>query len=123
MKTKIFSLITVITICFTACKKSDSITTPTPTSTTLEATWNLDLWDGVAATGSLVFTATTMNFTKGTSNEQTTYVKNANNTLTFTKTGGNIVWISGGNDWTIDSLTTNVLRMHSKYNLVVRCTK
>ena len=110
-------------IAFTSCNKEETANNNTNNSS-LEATWNLQLWDGAPVTkpGTLVFTSNSVNFTYGTSTETDTYVKTGS-MVTFTKTGGTVNWLSGGNDWVIDSLTSNVLRMHSKFNLIVRCTR
>lgn len=110
-------------IAFTSCNKEETANNNTNNSS-LEATWNLQLWDGAPVTkpGTLVFTSNSVNFTYGTSTETDTYVKTGS-MVTFTKTGGTVNWLSGGNVWVIDSLTSNVLRMHSKFNLIVRCTR
>ncbi len=118
----LFIALSIMLSCITSCKKDDATTT---TNNSPEVgTWNLQLWDGAPATGKLIFTATTLDFTCSTYNfsEQDTYTKSGN-TYTFTKTGGASIVISGGNNWTMDTLTTNVLRMTSKFGLIVRATK
>lgn len=117
MKNSIFC-IAIIAILFTACKKEESATAD------VKGTWNLQLWDGVPASGTLVFTATTLDFNCSTYSisEQTTYT-NSGNTYVFTKTGGPSAVIAAGNNWHMDTLTANVLRMTSHFGLIVRATK
>ncbi|HNE49576.1 MAG TPA: hypothetical protein PLZ64_00470 [Chitinophagales bacterium] len=103
-----------------ACKKENTKST----ATSVTGNWNLQLWDGAPASGTLVFTTSTLNFNCSTYGftEQDTYVQSGNS-FTFTKTGGSSSVISGGNNWTMDTLTANVLRMTSHFGLLVRATK
>ncbi|HUM51714.1 MAG TPA: hypothetical protein PK431_07845 [Chitinophagales bacterium] len=122
MKTKkiLSILIVLIAISFSSCKKENN-----NNSTALETgNWNLQLWDGAPAVGTLVFTANTLDFNCSTYSfsETDTYTKSGS-TYTFTKTGGASIVISAGNDWKMDTLTTNVLRMTSRLGLIVRATK
>jgi hypothetical protein len=122
MKNSILLLFVLATILVSSCKKDDNNNN---NNTSQEiGTWNLQLWDGVQASGTLVFTATTLDFNCSTYSfsEQDTYTKSGS-TYTFTKTGGASVVISGGNNWHMDTLTSNVLRMTSHYGLIVRATK
>jgi len=123
MNTKINIGLLAIAMLFTtmiACKKETTTTTTTPTTSAVSGNWNLQLWDGAAVPGTLNFTATnfTLNCTTFSLTDNGTYTSSGNN-YTFTSTGP----IGSGNTWVMDSLTTNVLLMHSNLNLVVRATK
>lgn len=113
--------IMLITIGMTSCKKEDTNNNTTALET---GTWDLQIWDGAPAEGTLVFTSNTLDFTCSTYSftETDSYTKSGNS-YTFTKTGGASVVISGGNNWTMDTLTSNVLHMTSNFGLVVRATK
>lgn len=121
MKKLTLIFVVIVSILLTSCKKDDNNSNNTSQET---GTWNLQLWDGVAANGTLVFTANTLDFNCSTYSfsEQDTYTKSGT-TYTFTKTGGTSVVISGGNNWNMDTLTSNVLRMTSRFGLIVRATK
>ncbi len=125
-----FNSITFITIIlfgavfFSACKKKETtplVNNPTAAET---GTWNISHWDGTPAAGTMIFTANTLDFncTTYSFTETDTYTKSGN-VFTFTKTGGASAVISGGNNWTMDTLSSNVLRMTSNFGLVVRATK
>lgn len=118
--TLIFIALAIVLLGLNACKKNDTKST-TPS---VAGNWNLQIWDGAPASGTLVFTASTLNFNCSTYgfSEQDTYVQSGSS-YTFTKTGGVSNVISGGNNWTMDTLTTTVLRMTSKFGLIVRATK
>lgn len=120
MKTIKNALIILLLLNLVACKKD----TTTQNTNTVTGNWNLQLWDGAPATGTLDFTATTLNFTCSTYSftEQDSYTTSGS-TYTFTKTGGASSVISGGNNWHMDTLTANILRMTSHYGLIVRATK
>lgn len=127
MKLRSFALMALVlaaTIIINGCKKKE--TTPTTNNNTAAetGTWNISLWDGAPAAGTMIFTATTLDFncTTYSFTETDTYTKSGS-TYTFTKTGGASAVISGGNNWTMDTLTSNVLRMTSNFGLVVRATK
>ncbi len=118
--TSIFIALAIVLLGLNACKKNDTKST----TSSVTGNWNLQLWDGAPASGTLVFTASTLNFNCSTYSfsEQDTYVQSGSS-YTFTKTGGASNVISGGNNWTMDTLTTTVLRMTSHYGLIVRATK
>lgn len=109
---------------FSSCKKKETtpvVNNPTAAET---GTWNITIWDGAPAAGTMIFTASTLDFncTTYSFTETDTYTKSGN-AYTFTKTGGANAVISGGNNWTMDTLSSNVLRMTSNFGLVVRATK
>lgn len=121
MKKSIFIIVAMVAIFSSSCKKDE---TTNNTTAAVTGTWNLQLWDGEPANGTLVFTATTLDFNCSTYSfsEQDTYTTSGS-TYTFTKTGGASIVISGGNDWHMDTLTTNILRMTSHYGSILRATK
>ncbi len=111
-----FMFITIV-----SCKKETTTTTTNNTNTiNVTGNWNLQLWDGAAATGSLLFTASnfTLNCTTFGIADNGTYTNSGSN-YTFTSAGV----MGAGNTWVMDSLTSNVLLMHSNMNLIVRATK
>ena len=115
-----FLLIAIIAILFTSCKKKTTTSTTNTTTAAVTGNWNLDLWDGATATGTLVFSGSnfTLNCTTFGITDNGTYTFAGSN-YTFAGTGV----MNGGNTWVMDSLTTNVLKMHSSLNLIVRATK
>lgn len=122
MKKILFALLAVAAINLTSCKKEKTNTNNSGAS--ISGTWNLNLWDGAPASGTMIFTANTLDFTCSTYSfdEKDSYTVNGSK-YTFTKTGGASSVISGGNDWTMDSLTDHVLRMTSNFGLIVRATR
>lgn len=127
MKLKSFALIAIVfaaTVFINGCKKKETTPTNNNTNAAETGTWNISIWDGAPAAGTMVFTATTLDFncTTYSFTETDTYTKSGS-TYTFTKTGGASTVISGGNNWTMDTLTSNVLHMTSNFGLVVRATK
>jgi hypothetical protein len=114
-------LLSVLTISFTSCKKKDTTTTTNNTTTpAVTGNWNLNQWDGASAAGTLVFSGNnfTLNCTTFSITDNGTYTNSGSN-YTFSGTGV----MNGGNTWIMDTLTTNVLKMHSNLNLIVRATK
>jgi hypothetical protein len=121
----LLAFLATLTYGLSSCKKDKTTTQPTNNTTAAETgTWNLQVWDGAPASGTMVFTASTLDFncTTYSFTETDSYTKSGS-TYTFTKTGGASAVISGGNNWTMDTLTSNVLRMTSSFGLVVRATK
>ena len=126
---------------FASCNKTEETkpqTTQQNNNTTtpkIEGTWKISEYDGMAMTapaaGSLKFTSsnTTADIDitfdgSAHSTETATYVLSANDTkIHFTKTGGTFTVLSGGNTWSIDTLNDNMLRMHSKFGLIIKATK
>lgn len=127
---------------FVACKKnSTTTTTPTTPATTtpvISGDWVLKLYDGTPLTaptsGTIKFThssttAGTVHFDitfdgSAHNTEDDSYTLSSNNTkINFTKTGGTYNVLSGGGNWTVDTLTSSTIYMTSQYGLIIKATK
>lgn len=117
-----FSLLflSLIAILSVSCKKGTTTPPTNQTAAAVTGNWNLDLWDGAAASGTLVFAGSnfTLSCTTFGITDNGTY-SYAGSNYTFAGTGV----MNGGNTWVMDTLTSNVLKMHSSQNLIVRATK
>lgn len=132
------TLIIISFLSYSCNNEDDSTPTVQETNSSLTGNWIIDKYDGMTLTSPAygTFDVTAESETSGSAKFKISFdgsaisdesdnftTSNNNSTIVFTKTGGIFNVLAGGENWTINTLNNNNLKMTSSYGLIIEMHK